>query len=61
MVTKADDTIIGTLEMKEAARAELLAMIREGRWPAPYEGDDQIGDDGLALPPAQRRSLKAAE
>jgi hypothetical protein len=61
VATKADDTIIGTLEMKEAARSELLAMIREGRWPAPYEGDDQIGFDGKALPPTRPHTLKAAE
>lgn len=61
MDSNDDDIIIVTPEMKAAAGAEMLAMIREGRWPADYEGDDQIGDDGLALPPAQRRPRKAAE
>ncbi len=44
-----DDIISVTPEMKAAAGAELLAMIREGRWPADYDGDDQvILDDDLA-------------
>ena len=55
-----DDIIIVTPAMVETARAEVLAMIREGRWPADYEGDDQLvfADD---LPPLPAGELKAAE
>lgn len=55
-----DDIIIVTPEMKAAAGAELLAMIHEGRWPADYEGDDQLVFDD-ELPPAPHGTLKAAE
>ena len=55
-----DDIIIVTPEMKAAAGAELLAMIREGRWPADYEGDDQLDFDD-DLPPVHNGELKAAE
>ena len=55
-----DDIIIVTPAMREAARAEVLAMIREGRWPADYEGDDQLVFDD-DLPPALHGTPKAAE
>jgi len=47
--------------MKAAARAEVLEMIREGRWPADYEGDDQLDLDDDLMPPAPSLPLKAAE
>lgn len=56
-----DDIIIGTPAMKAAAGAELLAMIREGRWPPDYEGDDQLVFDDDDLPPMPAGELKAAE
>ncbi len=59
METNDDDTIIGTPAMREAARLELLAMIREGRWPADYDGDDQVIFDDDDLPPPE--ALRAAE
>lgn len=61
MSTSEDDIIIGTPEMKAAAGAEMIAMIREGRWPADYEGDDQLYVDDDVLPPARPQPLKAAE
>ena len=61
MATNEDDIIIVTPEMKAAAGAEMIAMIREGRWPADYEGDDQLDFDDDVLPPAPSRPLKAAE
>ena len=60
METKDDDIVIVTPAMVEAARAEVLTMIREGRWPADYEGDDQLVFDD-DLPPAPAGTLKAAE
>ncbi len=60
METNDDDIIIVTPAMVEAARVEVLDMIREGRWPADYEGDDQLVFDD-DLPPAPSGELKAAE
>ena len=60
METNDEDIIIVTPAMAAAALAEMNEMIREGRWPADYEGDDQlIFDDDL--PPAPPGTLKAAE
>lgn len=57
-----DDIIIVTQAMVESALAEANKMIREGRWPPDYEGDDQlIFDDDDDLPPVPTGELKAAE
>jgi hypothetical protein len=58
--TKDDDIIIVTRAMAEAALAEMNEMIRAGKWPEPYDGDDQVFDDD-DLPPAPHGALKAAE
>lgn len=60
MAPNPDDIIIVTRAMARAALAEMNQMIREGRWPADYDGDDQlIFDDDL--PPVPTGVLKAAE
>jgi len=46
--------------MAAAALAEVNELIRAGKWPEPYEGDDQVFDDD-DLPPAPAGALKAAE
>ena len=61
MATRQDDTIIGTPAMVEAAVAQALGLIRQGKWPAPYEGDDQLDHDDDVLAPARPMPLKAAE
>lgn len=45
METSDDDMIIVTPAMREEARAELWAMIRDGRWVADYEGEHTVDDD----------------
>jgi len=54
-----EDIVIVTPAMAEAARAELLTMIAEGRWPEPYDGDDQVIFDDDE--PEAAGTLKAAE
>ena len=61
MATKHDDTIIGMSAMVDAAVAQALELIRQGRWPALYEGDDQLDYDDDVLAPARPMPLKAAE
>ncbi len=60
MQTSDENIIIGTPAMAAAALAEMNKMIREGRWPADYDGDDQLAFDD-DLPPAPHGALKAAE
>ncbi len=60
MATKDDTYYVVTRELAEAALAEANELIRAGKWPAPYEGDDQLVFDD-DLPPAPHGALKAAE
>lgn len=60
MATNDEDIIIVTPAMAAAALAEVNELIRAGKWPEPYEGDDQVFDDD-DLPPAPAGALKAAE
>lgn len=45
-MAKSDDTIVTVTEaIREAARLELYAMVRDGRWVENYEGEHDLDAD----------------
>ena len=61
MATNDDSIVIVTPAMRQAARDELRAMIRDGRWVVDYEGEHDVDadDDIVRVTPAMAAAALA--